>query len=309
MELAPIALFVYNRAGHSRKVIEAVLANDLSRESELFIYSDAPRAPEHAPGVDDVRQLIKQIKGFKAVHIIERQRNYGCARSLITGITEVVNAFGSIIVVEDDVLVSPYFLKYMNEALEMYREDKQVACVHGYLYPLNVRLPETFFIKGADIWGWATWKRAWDLYEPDAAKLLCELKSRRLTKAFDFDGACNFTHMLKAVIAGKLDTWDVQWHATAFLKDMYTLYPGRSLVQNIGFDSSGTHCDAIDVSAASAHFSVEMSPVPIHLQRTGILENPIAREAIRKFHIADAGRISRLKQALIEVKWRLTKDL
>jgi hypothetical protein len=276
-DLAPIVLFVYNRPVHTRRVVEALQANLLARDSDLFVYSDYPKVTQHASGVKDVRRLLEHIKGFKSVNIIERERNYGCANSIVSGITEIVNRLGKIIVIEDDVLTSPYFLQYINDGLSKYENDGDVACIHGYLYPLTVQLPETFFIKGADTWGWGTWKRAWDLFEFDAGKLLIELQKRNLTKKFDLDGSCAFTKMLKDQINGKIDAWDIQWTASAFLHDKFTLYPGRSLVQNIGFDSSGTHCPTDNL------FDVKMSDKPISLKRIEIAENNYAREAIAEF--------------------------
>jgi hypothetical protein len=275
--VAPIAMFVFNRLSHTRQTVEALQRNELAGASDLFAFSDGPRSPADADKVRAVREYLRSITGFRKVTVIERERNLGCARSIISGITEIVNKYGQIIVVEDDIVTAPHFLRYMNEALELYRNEQKVACIHGYLYPVEGNLPETFFIRGADIWGWATWKRAWDLYEPDAGKLLKELKARGLTKIFNFDGSYNFTKMLKAQMDGLIDTWDVQWYASALLHDKLTLYPGRSLVQNIGFDSSGTHCNTENFC------DVEISQGPIKLERIAISENSHARKAIGKF--------------------------
>ena len=297
MNLAPIALFVYNRPIHTKRVIAALQNNEYSKDSELFIYADGAKVEGHAAGVVEVRHYLRTIGGFKSVHIIEREKNYGCAKSIVSGITEVVNTFGRVIVVEDDILTSRYFLKYMNEALSLYQDDERVACIHGYLYPTAAQLPETFFIKGADIWGWATWKRAWDLYEFDAEKLLNELNVRNLTKAFNFGGSYDFTRMLKEQRDGKLDTWDIQWYASSFLQDKLCLYPGRSLVQNIGLDCSGTHCIATDL------YAVEISQIPIRLERIPLEEDSGARKAIGSFH--KLSKVSLLKK----IYRRLLKSL
>lgn len=277
MKLAPVALFVYNRPEHTRIVLEALCANELAAESELFVFADGPKTPQHAPAVDEVRRLVRQVQGLKAVHVVEREKNYGCARSISGGVTEIVNRFGRVIVVEDDTVVSPWFLRYMNEGLDMYADDEQVASIHGYLYPVDVPLPETFFIRGAEIWGWGTWKRAWDFYEFDAGKLLGELRAKGLTRVFNFDGSANFTGMLMAQAAGRIDTWDVQWHAVAVLRGMLTLYPGKSLVRNIGFDSSGTH------NPTSRLFDVDISDMPVRLERIALVEDQQARAAIARF--------------------------
>jgi len=273
MNLAPIALFVYNRHWHTRQTVEALSKNELAAGSELFVYSDGPKSAADRANVTAVREYLKTITGFKTVTVVEREINLGCARSITSGISEIVNRFGQIIVVEDDIVTSPYFLRFMNEALELYRDEERVACIHGYLYPVEVQLPETFFIRGADIWGWATWKRAWDLYEFNGQKLLDELRSKKMTREFN-----PYIRILKQQVDGTIDTWDIQWCASAFIRNKLTLYPGKSLTQNIGYDSSGTHCRTNDL------FSVELGEAPVTLTRIAIEEDPVARKAIGDFH-------------------------
>jgi len=239
--LSPIVLFVYNRPDHTKKTIEALQKNNLAQESELFIFSDNYKYNESKTKVDEVRKYIETISGFKKIKIIKREINFGLAKSIISGVTEIVNHFGKIIVLEDDLVTSPYFLEYMNEALDLYEKENEIISIHGYVYPTKNKLPETFFIKGADCWGWATWKRGWDLFEPDGNKLLRELEKRNLIKEFDFYGNYNYSGMLKRQIAGLNDSWAVRWYASAFLANKLTLYPGKSLIQNIGQDNSGTH--------------------------------------------------------------------
>lgn len=277
MNPAPIVLFVYNRPSHAKAVVEALLKNELASASHLFVYSDGPRKLDDEGAVNQVRNYIRNISGFRNVSIIERETNLGCANSIISGVTEIVNRFGQIIVVEDDILTSPYFLKYMNEMLDHYRDSEKVICIHGYIYPIKAELPETFFLKGADSWGWATWKRGWDLFEPVSSKHLDELNNLNLTREFDFDGSFPYTNMLKDEVSGKIDTWDIQWYASAFLNDKLTLYPGKSLVKNIGCDSSGTHCNE------SGDYDTCVSNEPVRMERIPIEENQVARKAFKKF--------------------------
>ena len=239
---APIALFVYNRLDHTRRTVDSLKQNLLAQESDLIIFSDASKSELQAAKVRDVRDYISQISGFKSITIVERETNYGLAKSIIDGVTKVVNEYGRTIVLEDDLVTSAYFLKYMNEALEKYADDERVISIHGYVYPVMQSLPEAFFLRGADCWGWATWRRGWAHFNPDGQYLLNELKRRKLIGMFDFNGAYSFSKMLKGQIKGSNDSWAVRWHASAFLADKLTLYPGRSLVHNIGNDGSGTHC-------------------------------------------------------------------
>jgi len=274
---APIALFAYNRLDHIRRTLEALRKNELATVSELYVFSDGPRSEADQEKVRAVRELIRTISGFHTVTIIEQEANRGLARSIIDGVTTVVEKHGQVIVLEDDMITSPYFLRYMNEALHMYRNDERVISIHGYIYPIETLLPETFFLKGADCWGWATWKRGWNLFEPDGLKLLHELRTRNLARRFDFDGTYGYTSMLESQVNGLNDSWAIRWYASAFLKDKVTLYPGRSLVCNIGVDASGTHCGAWD------KFDAAISAEPVRVVRIPSEENRIARKAFKAF--------------------------
>ena len=172
MKLAPIVIFTYNRPWHTQQTVEALLKNEYASESDLIIFSDAPKNEAAKKGVEETRSYIRNITGFKSLRIIERDRNFGLANNIIDGVTSIVNEFGRIIVLEDDLLTSPYFLKFMNEALSLYEDEERVISVHGYIYPIKKSLPDTFFIKGADCLGWGTWKRGWDLFNSNGSELL-----------------------------------------------------------------------------------------------------------------------------------------
>lgn len=260
---SPIALFVYNRCEHTRKTIESLKNNIFAAESNLFIFSDAAKNKEDACAVQLVRDYIKSINGFKSVTIVEREENFGLARSIIDGVSLIVNEYGRIIVLEDDMVTSPFFLKYMNDGLRLYDKNENVASIHAYVYPID-GLPETFFMRGADCWGWATWRDRWAMFEADGALLLSELKRKSLAKYFDLNGAYPFTQMLSDQISGKNNSWAIRWHASVFLKNKFTLYPGRSLVLNIGNDNSGTHCGNTDVfSSDVAMTGVKILPIAV----------------------------------------------
>jgi len=262
---APIVLFVYNRPWHTRRTVEALRKNALARKSDLFIFSDAAKSEVDAESVAEVRAFIWQIDGFKTLSIVERDANLGLAKSIINGVTTVVNQFGCVIVIEDDLVTSPYFLQFMNDGLCIYEKEENVASIHGYVYPI-VGLPETFFLMGADCWGWATWKDRWAMFEPDGEKLLNELKRRDVTRRFDFNGVYPFTLMLANQISGNNDSWAIRWHASAFIKGKFTLYPGRTLVQNIGLDGSGTHC------GKTGAFPVDLETVPVRVEPIPVVE-------------------------------------
>ena len=296
--LAPVVLFVYNRPEHARRTIESLRANDLASDSHLIIFSDGPKSPDAKDKVREVRKLIRGVSGFRSVTIHQSPENKGLAKSIIGGVTGVCTKYGRIIVLEDDLVTSPWFLRYMNDALCEYELDERVVSIHGYTFPVDEQLPETFFVRGADCWGWATWRRGWDLFEPDGAKLLAELRLQKLTRLFDFDGAYSYTRMLKKQIAGKNQSWAVRWHAAAFLANRLTLYPGTSLVQNIGNDMSGTHCDARD------SFFTKLAERPIRVGRIPLEECSSARMALVRFWKANEGSLAtriarRIRRALV----------
>jgi hypothetical protein len=277
MNFAPIVLFVYARVSHTRSTIEALLKNTGAERSDLIIFSDAARTPEKQTNVDEVRAYLKTIAGFRSVTIHYRPYNFGLAKSIIDGVTKVVNERGRIIVLEDDIVTSPYFLTYMNEALNKYADDDRVISIHGYVYPVKENLPEAFFLPGADCWGWATWSRGWKLFNPDGQYLLDDLRTRKLTHAFDYNGAYPYTKMLEEQISGINDSWAVRWYASAFLARKLTLYPGRSLVRNIGNDSSGSHCGDTD------RFDSEMSATSINLSSVEVKSSKEGRQEFQRF--------------------------
>ena len=274
---APICLFVYNRPFHTEQTIKHLRENHLASDSELIVFSDGPKDKKGAVKVKEVRSIVHSITGFKKTHVIERESNYGLSKSIIEGVTQVINEYGRVIVVEDDLITSPYFLEYMNQGLRLYSDDQTVASIHGYVYPVATELPETFFIKGADCWGWATWKRAWDHFEPDGRKLLKKLKENNLTREFNFNNSYPYTRMLKNQIKGKNNSWAIRWYASAFLQNMLTLYPYPSLVKNIGFDNSGTH------SGISGIFTGNLHSGPIEIRKTEVTENMLVRKSFEKF--------------------------
>jgi len=274
---APIALFVYARPDHAHRTIEALLKNPETSSSDLIVFSDAARTPDKEESVRRVREYVASIKGFRSLTVHHRPQNFGLAKSIIEGVTQVLADHERVIVLEDDLETSPHFLRYMNEALDCYKDDSRVISVHGYVYPTEQILPETFFLRGADCWGWATWRSGWKHFNPDGQYLLDELKRQNLIKAFDFNGAYSYSLMLQGQINGRNDSWAVRWHASAFLGNKLTLYPGRSLVLNIGNDSSGTHCGTVNT------FDVELSNTPILLDDIVAEESEVAKELIENF--------------------------
>lgn len=278
MDFAPIVLFTYNRPDHVKQTIEALQKNEFASDSDLIIYSDGAKDKTDELAINETRKYLHTVEGFKSVQIIEREKNWGLAESLIDGITSVVDKYGKVIVMEDDLLTSPYYLRFMNQALEKYSDDDQIASIHGYVNPVKEELTETFFLSYASSWGWATWQRAWRIFERDGSKLLNELQDKNLERRLDFDNSYYFVKMLRNQIKGKNSSWAIRWYTSIVLKNKLCLYPGKSLVRQIGCDGSGTH------SSNDDWFDVELSPSPINLIDIPIEESAVARKIYQKFY-------------------------
>lgn len=244
MELSPIVLFVYNRPWHTEQTLHALMKNELAAESNLYIYADGPKENATQDDIDKINQtrsVIRSKQWCRDIHFIESDSNKGLANSVIIGVTEILNQYGKVIVLEDDLVTSSGFLKYMNDALDCYREDEKVFHISGFMYPHKHSLPETFFFNVPLCWGWATWQRAWKYYNNDPLELFKEIDKKKLWTKFNKFGGNYLESQLTRNIAGSLKSWFVKWHASVLLEDGFTLFPGKSMVQNIGFDNSGVN--------------------------------------------------------------------
>jgi len=240
MNFAPIILFTYKRLDTLKKTILSLKKNKEAKKSELIIFSDGYKNDQDKKETLKVRRYIKKIYGFKKIKIYLRKKNLGLANNIVRGLEQVFKKNKLAIILEDDLVVSPSFLNYMNYYLRIYRNNKNVASVHGYCYPLKSQSENYFFLKGADCWGWATWKRAWAHYENDASKLLNKLSKRKIQKEFNYNYSYPYFQMLEQT--QKINnSWAIKWYASTFLKNMYTLYPTISFVRNIGHDGTGTN--------------------------------------------------------------------
>ena len=246
MELAPIVIFSYNRPDHLSKVLDALAKNDLASESVLYIYCDGAKETASEEEQDRIRrnrEVAHLAIGFKELHVIERPTNIGLKDNIIGAVTEIVNSYGRIITLEDDVVTSKGFLRYMNDALEVYKDEDRVMHISSYMWPHRWTLPETFFFEvpypGG---GWATWKRAWVHYSDDSEELYNYWKND--WKRFDKFGDNYLSKQLIANYQGTMRTWFIKWHAVMLRRNALTLYPRQSLTNNIGFDDLATNCYA-----------------------------------------------------------------
>jgi hypothetical protein len=262
MSLAPIVLFVYNRLWHTQKTVEALMCNTLASESNLTIYSDYPKNEEAKKSVNLVREYIKTIGGFHNVLIVERQENFGLAKNIISGVTEIIQKYDKVIIMEDDLLTSPYFLKYMNEALDYYQNDPRIFTITGYNHPSSVmRIPpdytqDVYFNPRNSSWGWATWKDRWEKADWGMKDYPQFILDKKAQKKFNYGGD-DLTDMLNSQMNGRINSWSIRWSFTHFRHGGLCVYPVISFVKNIGMDGSGIHC-GIDKSKKFSNHSLSM---------------------------------------------------
>ncbi len=278
-DLSPIVLFVYNRPKHTAATLLALSKNKLANNSLLYVFADGLKENANAEQREKVRatrEVVRSQNWCVKTIIIERDNNLGLANSIITGVSQVIELHGKAIVMEDDILPRKGFLKYMNDALNMYELDDKVGCINAWNYALDTskQKDSTFFLKGADCWGWATWKRSWDLFESDGQKLLNEIKARKLEYSFNRNGTHDFVRMLEDQIAGRNDSWAVRWHASLFLNNKFCLWPTKSIVTNIGLDGSGIHSGTNEIEQNSVSF--------INVQKIEVKESEWFFNAYRK---------------------------
>jgi hypothetical protein len=251
MTLSPIILTIYNRPKHTKKTLDALKANTLAKDSILYIYADGYKGEEDKEEVLNTRKVVKDVKGFKEVHIVERDKNIGLANSIISSVTEVINKHGKVILLEDDLVTSPVFLEYMNNMLDKYEKQKKVFSITGFGYPKSLmKIPpdynyDIYFAPRAGSWGWATWKDRWEKADWDVKDFEEFKKNKNMQKEFN-RGGDDMSDMLIRQMEGKIDSWAIRWCYTLFKNNAYCIYPVKSYIDNIGNDGSGVHCRSND---------------------------------------------------------------
>lgn len=285
---APVLLFVYNRPSHTLKTLSALEKNKLADQTTVYIYSDAAKDERAIGAVEEVRKIIMNPWNFRKIELVERDKNWGLAANVIDGVTKVVREHGQIIVLEDDLETSAFALDYFNKALDLYKDNEQVMQISGYGYPvqnLNA-LPETFFFRVANSWGWATWDRAWQHFNPDIDELVSDFSEEQIHQ-FSIEGKENFWKQVQELRSGKINSWAIRWYASVFKKNGLVLYPRNSMTQNIGNDGSGTH------TAAESTYQIRLADYPITYFPTEIVENRQAYDAIKYFYAHRKGSLLR----------------
>lgn len=278
--LAPIILFVYNRPAHTLQTLQALRNNPEALESDLFIFCDGPKTnakKNTLQNIEKVRRIVQADKYCKTVTIFESEVNKGLATSIIQGVTQIMRRYKKAIILEDDIKVSPCFLKFMNKALDIYEDEEEVMHISGYMFPVKALLPNTFFFNTTSCWGWATWQRAWKHFNADTEFLFHQIKSQNLIHRFNVEGSSSHFYQLASNLNGIMDTWAVKWYASVFLRNGLCLHPQTSFTQNIGQDSTGVH------SGSTNYYHIPKLASEVNIMKIPLEESTIARSAMQEF--------------------------
>lgn len=243
----------YRRPQHLDLCLKNLAQSPIFNSFPTIISIDGPSSKDDEVPCQEARSTaIFFAQRHRNVNLEFSNVNKGLGESILSAVDQVFENFNSIIVIEDDLLLSPFALEYFEWGLRSYENQHRVGSISGFSLPLSEQTSD-YFIRGADCWGWATWRNRWNDFERDGRVLLNELKKRRLQRAFDLDYSYQYTHMLERQVRGLTNSWAIRWHANNFLKGRFTLCPKESLVLNIGGDGSGTNM------GVTSHYRTELS--------------------------------------------------
>lgn len=310
MNYAPIIVFAYDRPDHLGQTLGTLVKNDLAKESVLYVYCDGAREwggvtvnsvvlavsggnyitkrygkmycrkeeyEAYTQRLAEVRKLAKSQTGFKAVHVVEREKNIGLADNIVGAVTEIVNQYERVIAFEDDIVTTRGCLTYLNDALELYKDDEQVMHISAWMYPNKGQFPTTFFYDSPyPAGGWATWKRAWDHFNPDAADHVKYWENN--WKEFDIEGEDYMSRQLIGNLNGTLKTWYIKWYSSMRRMNGLCLYPGTAMSNNIGWDNSG------ETSMPNTRYNVAQPAEYTKVERVPIVRNKKAFKYIRVWY-------------------------
>ncbi len=274
---APIAIFAFNRPGHLSNLFASLMTNPEAEFSEIYLFIDGPRNSDDKKLTAETKKIGKDFSEFLNLTIFQSEKNLGLSESILGGIDKVLLNHDRVIVLEDDLELSPNFLHFVNRGLDVHISDLNVASIQGFsMIDLQSSEP-SYFLRGADCWGWATWSNRWESLVRDPKILLEQLRNKKLTRDFDLKGAYPYTNMLERNCNKEIDSWAIRWHASMFLEGKVSLFPGKSLVKNMGRDGSGTH------GGSQEEVQADLTEEPIEYSWTKPEETPrIVRKLRRK---------------------------
>lgn len=298
-DLAPIVLFTYNRPRHTKATLDALKANHLAPRAVLYIYQDGLK--------ENATKSNENSKYFKEITLIQRERNFGLADSIIDGVTNIINKYGTIIVLEDDIVVSPVFLDFMNAALNYYKDQPKVWSIAGWGYPITTQdLGDCYFWRIPHCWGWASWSDRWQHFKRDMSLDFKNSFNKSDIAYINLDGAADYFSHFTLNHKGKLKTWAIFNYLIAHKHNALTLCPSISYIHQIGFDGSGVHCgeegNMLNPPSINTKF-------PIIFPKD-IAESALALDRIRSFELVHKNTIPRrIRHKLVKVSTALQTKL
>lgn len=294
MNYAPIVLFTYKRLGTLKKTIVALSANSLAASSDLIVYSDGSKSSNDDVIVAEIREYLKTITGFKSITIHESPTNKGLANSIIEGVSDVIEQYGKVIVLEDDLVCSPNFLNYMNSALDFYKEEAKIFSIAGFSIPINCSHSDSdiYFTLRSSSWGWATWKDRWSAIDWEVQDYAVFKDDKTLRSNFNKMGS-DISQMLDRQMEGKINSWAIRWCYHQFRNNLFSVHPLVSKVVNIGFNSSDATNTKEKFNRYKTILDVE-GKVEFQFSKEYHLDPKIIRQFIKPFTI-----FSRIKYKLI----------
>ena len=262
---APITLFVHARPDRAAAALDAIKQCELADQSCLTIFCDGPSTPDEQDDVDRVRAIANNTVGFKHLDVVEFEEHKGRSQLICDAVSQITGSHGRVVVVEDDLIVSPHFLRYINDGLDKYATEESVVSICGYSYNSQSDLSETYLLPGAHSWGWATWRRGWELFRSDANGLVKDVTEQGLIYEFDSGGAEPMTQLLSESARNDELSWSLCWMASAILVDKLTLHPGRSLVAHRDYSTKAAAVAPVIKSPLSSDaVGVEQIPIEVN---------------------------------------------
>jgi hypothetical protein len=240
---SPVVIFAYNRPHILEKTLAQAIELNKNINREFYVVIDGPKNNIDFEKNSKINYLLDK---YPRLIRIQRNQNLGLEQSITQGLNDLFKSHNSLIVLEDDIEISSSFYDFIDENIEIFNSNEDVAAIHGFSPDLGKIEVDHYFLRGSDCWGWATWKRNWNLYNKSGTYLLKELKKRKLLKQFDVNHSYPFCNMLRGDILDLVDSWAIKWHASMFLSNKYSLYPYPSMITNIGFDGTGTNAPKFD---------------------------------------------------------------
>ncbi len=298
-EQAPVLLFVYNRPQHTRRIFEQLLRQPEIESTHIYIWSDGPKGNQDSDAVQEVRAICRSLLPQATLH--EQISNVGLANNVVEGVSTILKTHTRVIVLEDDLILSPYFLRWMNDTLNCYENNPEIAHIHAGTFYTSSTLKNNHLLHFAGSWGWATWQDRWkELWEPNGQKLLDELMAKPdVRRQFNYYGYMDFTRMLRQQVEGLNNSWAVRWHASLVLHHRLSVSCNPPLVANRGFDNSGTH------SGGGGRYNTPVAPFPIYAEPiTSPTESKTARHILTAYYRRTNNKLAKAWYKLREILTR-----